>query len=250
MQETTEKLKAFFNQNNIPVFGVASADSLEAGPSDYKPSDLLDSAKSILCIGLPIPKGIFLCARNSEQMYWRTVNVYYRYMDATLIGAASIIEEADEIAVPVFGCYPFDIKGRGDFWGYLSLVKMAEASAIGKTGKNSLLFNAKYGPRLLLGAIVTTLPLPPMAWPQRDEKGCPDGCTVCQDQCPVGAIDKGGTIDRLACIKHSMKSPVFSSFMKLNKVSDEDVQMINHTTAVDDHSWYRCIRCVSVCPYI
>ena len=147
--ETTEKLKAFFNQNNIPVFGVAGADSLEAGPLGYKPSDLLESAESILCIGIPIPKGIFLCKTRSEQMYWRTVNVYYRHMDGTLIGAANIIEKRDEIAVPVFGCYPFDIKGRGDFWGNLSLVKMAEAVGIGKTGKNSLLFNAKYGPRLI-----------------------------------------------------------------------------------------------------
>ncbi len=183
-------------------------------------------------------------------MYWRTVNVYYRHMDATLISAAAIIEEGDQVAVPVFGCYPFDIKSPGDFWGYLSLVKMAEAVGIGKIGKNALLFNARYGPRLLLGGIVTTLSLPPMAWPQRDETGCPKGCTVCQDQCPVGAIDKGGTIDRLMCIKHSVKSPVFSNFMKRNDVTDNDVQMINHVTAVDDHSWYRCIRCVSACPYI
>ena len=250
MREITEKLKAFFNQNNIPVFGITDVDSLEAGPPGHKPTDLFESAKSVLCIGLPIPKGIFRCAKNPEQMYWRTVNVYYRHMDAALIGAASIIEERDGTAIPVFGCYPFDIKGPGDFWGYLSLVKMAEASGLGKTGKNSLLFNALYGPRLLLGGIITTLPLSPMAWPQRDEKGCPTECTVCQDQCPVGAIDKGGTIDRLACVRHSMKSPVFTRFMKGKKVSDTNVQMINHTTAVDDHSWYRCIRCVSVCPSI
>lgn len=250
MHETNKKLQAFFNQNNIPVFGVGSADLLEAGPSDYRPSDLLESAESILCIGMPIPKGIFLCAKNSEQMYWRTVNVYYRYIDAALISAANIIEARDEIAVPVYGCYPFDIKGRGDFWGYLSLVKMAEAVGIGKTGKNALLFNAMYGPRLLLGGIVTTLALPPMAWPQRDEKGCPEECTVCQDECPAGAIDKSGTVNRLACIKYSMRSPVFSNFMRLNEIDDEDVQMINHITAIDDHSWYRCIRCVSVCPYV
>lgn len=30
----------------------------------------------------------------------------------------------------------------------------------------------------------------------------------------------------------------------------EDVQMINHLTAVDDHSRYRCIKCVSVCPHM
>lgn len=183
-------------------------------------------------------------------MYWRTVNVYYRHIDAALIRAANIIEEKNEIALPVYGCYPFDIKGRGDLWGYLSLIKMAEAVGIGKAGKNGLLFNAEYGPRLLLGGIVTTLQLPPMAWPQRDEKGCPEECTVCRDQCPAGAIDKNGRINRLACIEYSIKSPIFSHFMNLKDIGNEDVQMINHTTAIDDHSWYSCVRCVSVCPYI
>ncbi len=37
-------------------------------------------------------------------MYWRTVNVYYRHIDATLIGAAGIIEEKDEIAIPAYAC--------------------------------------------------------------------------------------------------------------------------------------------------
>ena len=250
MHETNENLKAFFDQNRIPVFGIEKADMLETEPSGYRPSDLLESAESILCIGLPIPKGIFQCTRNPEQMYWRTVNIYYRRIDAVLIGAANIIEEMDEIAVPVYGCYPFDIKGRGDFWGYLSLVKMAEAVGIGKMGKNGLLFNAEYGPRLLLGGIVTTLQLPPIAWPQRDDKGCPEECTFCRDHCPVGAIDEAGGVNRLACIKYSMKSPLFSHFMGLQEVNNEDVQMINHTTAIDDHSWYCCIKCVSVCPYI
>ncbi|MFH1243308.1 MAG: hypothetical protein V1689_13225 [Pseudomonadota bacterium] len=249
MHETTERLRSFFDQNNIPVFGVATVDSLGAGQSDYMPSDLLESAKSILCIGVPVPKGIFLCSKNSEQMYWRTVNVYYRHIDAALINACRIIEERNEIAVPVYGCYPFDIKGRGDFWGYLSLVKMAEAVGLGKVGKNALLFNARYGPRLLLGGIVTTLSLPPMTWPERDDKGCPEGCIACQDLCPAGAIHKGGIIDRLACIQYSIKSPVFSYFMRLNEFDSRDVQMINHITAVDDHSWYLCIRCVSGCPH-
>jgi Fe-S-cluster-containing hydrogenase component 2 len=38
--------------------------------------------------------------------------------------------------------------------------------------------------------------------------------------------------------------------MKTASVGSEDIQMINHLTAVDDHSMYRCIRCVSVCPYL
>jgi len=250
MKKIVEELTNLSAQNNIPVFGIAKSGSLENEPSGYRPSDMLDSAESILCFGIPVPKGILTCQERSESMYWRAASIYYRKIDAVLMQVASFIEEKREIAVPIYGCFPYDIKGKGDFWGYVSLVKMAEIAGIGKVGKNGLLFSSKYGPRLLLGGIVTTASLPSMAWPEKDETGCPKECFACQDQCPVKAIDKSGKVDRVACIKYSMRSPIFSSMMKTGEIPPQDVQMINHVTAVDDHSMYQCIQCVSVCPYL
>jgi epoxyqueuosine reductase len=250
MKTIIEEITNLFALNNIPVFGIASASFLQDGPSGYRPSDMLASAKSFLCLGMPVPKGIFKSGERSEWMYWRAASVYYRNIDMVLMKACSIIEEKGEVAVPIYACFPYDIKGKGDFWGYVSLVKMAEATDIGKVGKNGLLFSSKYGPKLLLGGIVTTASLPAMAWPDRDGKGCPEDCYICQEQCPVKAIDKSGKVDRVACIKYSMRSPIFSIFMKDGNFGSEDVQMINHVTAVDDHSMYRCIKCVAVCPYL
>jgi epoxyqueuosine reductase QueG len=249
MTKITEKMMNLLALNNIPVFGIAKALSLQNEPSGYRPSDLLASAQSILCLGMPVPKGIFKSEERSEWMYWRTANIYYRNIDAILMRACNIIEEKGEIAVPIYGCFPYEIKGKGDFWGYLSLVRMAEAVGIGNVGKNGLLFNSRYGPRLLLGGIVTTATLPQMAWPEKNEKGCPKDCFTCQEQCPVKAIDKSGKVDRVACVKYSMRSPIFSNLMKTKQINHKDVKMINHLTAVDDHSMYRCIKCVSVCPF-
>ncbi len=250
MKEIIEEIASLFTQNNIPVFGIAKASSLENGPSGYRPTDMLASAESILCLGVPVPKGIFKCQGRSESMYWRAASIYYRNIDAVLMRACSIIEDKGEVAVPIYACFPYDIKGKGDFWAYMSLVKMAEAVGIGKVGKNGLLFSSKYGPRLLLGGVVTTASLLTMAWPEKDEKGCSEECFVCQEQCPVKAIEKSGKVDRIACLKYSMKSPIFSSMMRTGEIPPQDVQMINHVTAVDDHSMYRCIKCVSVCPYL
>jgi len=250
MKKVEEELKNIFLQNNIPMFGIAKASSLENEPSGYKPSDMLASAKSILCLGIPVPKGIFKCQERSEWMYWRAASIYYRNIDMVLMRACSIIEEKGEVAVPIYTCFPYDIKGKGDFWAYVSLVKMAEAVGIGKVGKNGLLFSSKYGPRLMLGGIVTTASLPAMTRPEKNEEGCPEDCYICQEQCPIQAIDKNGKVDRVGCIKYSMKSPIFTNFMKTASVGSEDIQMINHVTAVDDHSMYRCIKCVSVCPYM
>jgi epoxyqueuosine reductase QueG len=250
MTRIIEKMKNLFSQNNIPVFGIAKAASLETEPSGYRPSDMIASAESLLCFGIPVPKGIFKCRERSEWMYWRAANIYYRNIDGVLMQAASIIEEEGEIAVPVYGCFPYDIKGKADFWGYMCLVKIAEAAGIGRVGKNGLLFNSEYGPRLLLGGIVTTASLAEMAWPEKDEKECPENCFVCQEECPVKAIDRSGKVDRIACTKYSSRSPIFSNMMKTGEIPHQDIQIINHLTAVDDHSMYQCIKCVSVCPYM
>jgi len=250
MNESIEEIKKFILQNNISVFGTNAAGSLQNEPRGYQPFDMLPQARSILCLGMDIPKGIFRCRERSEWMYWRAANIFYRAIDATLIKVCSILEAKGEVAVPVYGCFPYDMKGKGDLWGYLSLVRMGEATGIGKIGKNGLLFKSHYGPRLLLGGIVTTAALPQMTWPKMEEKGCPEDCFVCQEGCPVKAIDRSGKVDRVGCTKYSSKSPIFSNFMKMGQSGHEDAQMINHLTAVDDHSMYRCIKCVSVCPYM
>ncbi|MBW1785138.1 MAG: hypothetical protein JRK53_00755 [Deltaproteobacteria bacterium] len=127
---------------------------------------------------------------------------------------------------------------------------MAETVGIGKRGKNSLILHSKYGPRLMLGGLLTTSELPTGCWPEKDDTGCPEDCDVCMKVCPVGAIGENGDVDRLACIRHSMKSPLFSFLMKTKAFDPQDAAMINHVTAVDDHSWYTCIKCVSECPLL
>jgi hypothetical protein len=103
MGEVVEEIANLFALNSIPVFGINDAASLEEEPSGYRPSDMLASAKSILCLGIPVPKGIFKCQERSEWMYWRAASIYYRNIDAVLMRAASIIEEKGEIAVPIYG---------------------------------------------------------------------------------------------------------------------------------------------------
>lgn len=250
MSGVMDKIKAFLLNNNVSVFGTAQGALLESAPPGYRPSDLLPEAKSVVCVGIPFPKGIFKSSGKAEQIYWRSAAVYYRHMDAILLQTSAMIEEQGGTAVPVFGCFPYDICGWGDFWGYINLVKAGEAAGIGKVGKNGLLFNSRCGPRLLLGGIVTTASLTPDSFPQKDEKGCPADCCVCREQCPVQAIGESGKVDRIACLKHSMKSPIFSHFMRTLKPAPEDLQMINHITGVDDHSWYNCTKCVSMCPYL
>jgi len=249
MKDVVNDIKKLLSRASVPVFGTGKSSVLEKAPSGYKPSDMLSSAESILCLGVEVPKGVFHCGERSNEMYWRSANIYYRNMDMILMQVSRIIEEQGETAVPVFGCFPYDVRSPGDFRGYLPLIRMAETAGIGKKGKNGLLFNSKYGPRLILGGIITTAKLPAIDRPERKETGCPAECSVCQEQCPVNAIDKDGKVDRFACVKYSMKSPIFSYFMRTGEFDQSEAEMLNHLTSVDDHSMYSCIKCVSSCPY-
>lgn len=103
MTEIIGEITNLFARNSIPVFAIAKVASLENEPLGYKPSDMLASTKSILCLGVPVPRGIFKCRERSEWMYWRAANIYYRNIDAILMQVARIIEEKGEIAVPVYG---------------------------------------------------------------------------------------------------------------------------------------------------
>ncbi len=103
MNNITKKIEAFFLANNINVFGTAPASALETEAFGYRPSDVLPGARTILCLGIPLPKGIFKCVGKAEQLYWRAAAVYYRHIDAILMQAAVIIEEQGDTVVPVYG---------------------------------------------------------------------------------------------------------------------------------------------------
>ena len=141
------------------------------------------------------------------------------------------------------------MKGPGDFWGYLSLPQMAEAVGLGKIGGNGLLFNAVYGPRLILGGVLTTAALPETAWPSRDGRGCSPDCSICREACPIGAIDPQGKVNRLSCLLYSMDSPILSHLIKSKEFGAAEIEDVVNTAGIDDHSLYKCTRCVAACPY-
>lgn len=249
MNKAVAGIKSLLAQNSFPLFGIAESASMEDAPQGYRPSDVLSGAKSLLAIGLPVPKGAYQCKGRSKETVWRTHSLYYKNIDAISLKVSLLIEEQGDTAVPVFGCFPFEVKGLGDLWGFASLVKMAEIAGLGKTGKNGLLFNSTYGPRLMLGGVVTTAALPAQTWPEKDEAGCPDGCKLCQEKCPSKAIDENGKVDRVACVKHSSKTPILSHLLHDKNYDLDELQMINLTTTADDNNINTCIECVSACPY-
>ena len=249
MNRTYGKIKKFLKQRGIPIFGTIRVSSLEEAPEGYRPTELLPGAASILCVGVPLPRGIFTCSKYSMETIWRSYCCDWRNIDEIMIRLSAIIEESGEQAMPIFGCYPMELQEDGDLRGYLPLIRLAEAAGIGKMGRNGLLLNETYGPRLLLGGLVTTELLPEKTWPRRYESGCPENCTICQDQCPAGAISPDGSINSLACIKYS-KVPLFMNLLKSGVVNADNMQMVFNTASADEQTLNTCSKCISSCPQL
>ena len=177
------------------VCGIGSIDRFENAPTGYSPLDLFDKCKSVIVVGIALPKGLYEVA--PRLIYGHFNAEICTILDHLELKLAKAIESKYHcLAVPV----PCD--APNEYWkaenmkakGLISMKHTAVLCGLGSIGKSSLLLNPEYGNCLTIGAVLTDLELRSDAL-QPD--CCIPGCNRCIDSCPAQAIADGSVDQRL-----------------------------------------------------
>jgi epoxyqueuosine reductase QueG len=256
MATTTEtvvdEIRRLAEAEQVPLLGFCSASKMADESPGYEPEDLLPGAKGLVSFAVPVPRGIYRTPGNAPEMICRAQSLSYRRLDGLSVRIAALLEEKGERAIPVFGCSPMQINERGDVAGYLNHIRMGELAGIGVRGRNGVLVNSRYGARLMLGGVVTTASLPEIRFPEIDEPGCPPGCQICADACPVRAIDPDGRrVKIMRCLNHTSRTALMSKprFVVLRAIRPRAAARLLNLTSLDEHTLHVCSKCVALCPY-
>ena len=247
-----DQIKKIIEAENVPVFGIASASKMVDELPGHRPEDLLPGVQSLICFGIPIPRGVYQMPAYGLDTIWRSQNLYYRRLDTLSIRFAALLEESGEEAVPIYGCMPLGMNQRGTVVGYVNQIRMGELTGIGIIGRNGLLINSRFGSRLMLGSVLTTAQLPETRYPETDEAGCPPGCRICADACPVNAImPYKKQVNIMRCLGYTARTPLMSKprFMFLRAFNPQAAARYMSLMSFDEHTFHVCSKCVALCPY-
>jgi len=111
-------------------------------------------------------------------------------------------------------------------------VPLAVEAGLGELGRLGLLITPRWGPRVRIATVTTDLPLEPDAPVDIGAQHFCRLCRKCADNCPSGAIPKGGPVVVRGARKWAIDPVKCLGFWGANK-----------------QKWDDCSVCIAVCPY-
>ena len=199
------EVKAFALGLGARACGIADPARFSGAPEGFRPTDIYPDCRAAIVFLKEMPGDIIL--QENPIPYTHAAYQLYAELDRLGMDLCRFLEAKGARAVPVPADTPYlhwePERSRG--MGILSLRHAAVCAGLGVLGRNTLLIHEHHGNMVYLGAVLTSAPL--QADPIRDGTVCPEGCRVCLDACPAGALD-GATVDQALCRRQSFyKTP-------------------------------------------
>ena len=187
----------FFKEQGIDVFSEVSVDNL-SDEDRFSVVQFFPAAQSVIVFGKAVPVPVY---RMPPKEKTRGMLLIAEALDNTAVRLAGRLEEEEVTAKPVPLYLPVQI-ADGKIQGVVRLKQVAAAGGLGSPGRNSVLLNPRFGPRLLLSGVVTGRQVEESQPTERDAVGkdslaC-SGCGRCINVCPGGALGPEG-IDAFRC---------------------------------------------------
>jgi epoxyqueuosine reductase QueG len=194
-----EELWEYAKSIGLEMLGVAPVERFDPLDPSGKPRSILPEARSVIVIGVSIPRGQYLGTENG--ILW--MNADQRIGSRFLLSLCRYIEKDGFEAVPLLShkakYYPKTRPVRSDREipnVVPSYAYAAVAAGLGEIGFCGLFLTPAFGPRQSLGMIITDAVIEPD--PVFEGRICDhEKCKACAHICPSGAIsaDKTVTVD-------------------------------------------------------
>jgi epoxyqueuosine reductase len=246
----------------IDLVGIVDASTLMLASPPRPATDLMPTARSVIVMAVAHSLGAVYAP--DIRMWTRNKMQTSRLLDRTTEKLGRLLEKEGYLTLPVSADKPVEIHKLDPITGrklphtrtvgHLSLKHAAVSAGMGQIGRSNLLLTPEFGPHQRLGCIVTEAPLE--ADPCREWDLCIQGCTKCEDACPVKALS-GGRYDVDPCFdywslgfermrpRRASEWPAFMG-MLLRHLKRRDVLIETGQIYITDVDF--CIECMKACP--
>jgi epoxyqueuosine reductase QueG len=196
-EDMTLEIKQLVIDLGMDLVGIASTEAFAPAPRGHRPQDLLNGARSVICMALGYASAAFENAPSRE--YAISFMVLNRELDRCAFRITRFLQERGQRAIQIPASPPYDlIANRGD----LSHKHAGCLSGIGVFGKNDLLLSPQFGAHMRLVSVVTEARL--VADHPLETDLCGE-CDKCLKACPAQALPGNRVVDKTKCDAQHVK---------------------------------------------
>jgi len=248
------EVKTYIKDQGADLVGIAEADCFEANPRRRGPRFIMPEAKSVVVIAQRMITGSL---ESPSDMATSVLGMaLYEELHLLSLRLARYLEQHGYRAaiVPPYSPVEMSEDTKG-FTGDVSLRHAAVGAGLGVLGRNNLLVTPEFGPRVRIGAVVSTVELDPDV--PLTENFCED-CGACISACPVDALSEPGKTRTGRCARQALPyglSKVIDYFSGKATYPKEDMaeaflspEFWNMYQSLQLGIQYGCHACITACP--